>query len=138
MKPWKLFVVSGAAVFAFAFPAGADGIPEKVKQELADVSRTLVNAAAKTIMPSIKSKAVAPGNNGGYVASYVAVDVSDIRTEVVPAAASGKYLGSIHYVENRYECPGQSEADALRAACRVVQSRRIQELVLYEQGKWHY
>jgi LysM repeat protein len=116
----------------------ADGIPEKVKLELANVGKTLVNNAARTIMPNAKAKAVAPGDSGGYVASYVVVDTSDIRTEVIPSAESGKYVGSIRYVENLYECPGKSKAEALQAECRVVRSRRINELVRYEKGKWHH
>jgi len=115
-----------------------DGVPEKVKLELADVGKTLVHHAAKNIMPNSKSKAVAPGGDGGYVASYIEVDVSDIRTEVMPSAESGKYVGSIRYVEKRYECPGKSRADALQAECRVVKSRRMNELIRYEKGKWHY
>jgi len=115
-----------------------DDVPENVKTELASAGRTLVSNAAKNIMPNIKNKAVAPGGNGGYVASYVEVDVSDIRAEVIPSAESGKYVGSIRYVENQYECPGKNQTDALRAECRVVKSRRMNELIRYEKGKWHY
>ena len=115
-----------------------DGVPENVKLELAKVGRTLVDNAAKNIMPNIKAKAVAPGSTGGYIASYMEVDASHIRTEVIPSAESGKYVGSIRYVENQYECPGTSKAEALQAACRVVKSRRMNELIRYEKGKWHY
>ena len=114
------------------------GVPENVKLELADVGRTLVNNAARNIMPNSKAKAVAPGSDGGYVASYIEVDASDIRTEVIPSAEAGKYVGSIRYAENQYECPGKSRADALQAACRLVKSRRMNELIRYEKGKWHY
>ena len=164
MKFRNLLVICYMVAFAFAAPATSsaksakqaknsapipaasgsvemrapDGVPEKVKTELADAGRTLVNNAAKNIMPNIKNKAVAPGGNGGYVASYTEVDVSDIRTEVIPSAESGKYVGSIRYVENQYECPGKNKTDALRAECRVVKSRRMNELICYEKGKWHY
>jgi len=166
MKPWKRFAVCCTAVAALTVSAAAssvpaasvpspahgakraqdaaplpktpDGIPENVKLELAKTGRVLVNQAAKHIMPKITAKAVTPGGKGGYVACYTAVDVADIRTEVFSAADPGKYLGSIRYVEYRYECPGTSEAEALRASCRVVQARQINELVRYEDGKWHY
>ncbi|MCL1985887.1 MAG: LysM peptidoglycan-binding domain-containing protein [Betaproteobacteria bacterium] len=115
-----------------------DGVPEKVRLELADVGRTLVNNAARNIMPNIKAKAVAPGGSDGYVASYTEVDASNIRTEVLPSSESGKYVGSIRYVENQYECPGKSKADALQAECHVVKSRRMNELIRYEKGKWSY
>ena len=115
-----------------------EGVPEQVKLDLANVSKTLVGNAAKTIMPSIRSKAVAPGGSGGHVASYMEVDSSDIRAEVLPSSESGKYVGSIRYVENQYECLGKSQADALRAECHVVKSRRMNELIRYEKGKWHY
>ena len=168
MKCWKLCIVCCAVAFAFSLPTGAaapaqaakakqakkaapeptipvhvrtyapDGVPEKIKMEFADVSKTLVGNAAKSIMPNIRSKAVAPGGSGGYVASYVEVDGSDVRAEVIPSSESGKYVGSIRYVENQYECPGKTQADALRAECRVVKSRRMNELVRYDKGKWHY
>jgi hypothetical protein len=115
-----------------------DGVPEKVKQELANVSKTLVGNAAKTIMPNIRSKAVAPGGSGGYIASYTEVDISDVQAEILPSAESGKYVGAIRYREHQYECPGKSQADALRAECQLVKSRRMNELVRYEKGKWHY
>ena len=115
-----------------------DGVPEKVKQDLAKAGKTLVNNAAKTIMPNIKSKAVAPRDNGGFVASYTEVDTENIRMEVIPSAEPGKYVGSIRYVEYRYECPGKSKSDALKAPCQVVGHRRINELIRYEKGKWHH
>ena len=115
-----------------------DGVPEKVKQELASVSKTLVGNAAKTIMPNIRSKAVAPGGSGGYIASYTEVDISDVRAEILPSSEAGKYVGAIRYMEHQYECPGKSQADALRAECQLVKSRRMNELVRYEKGKWHY
>jgi len=158
MKRWILFVVCCAAGFAFpaeaaqgakraasAVPASPatkasvqGGIPEEVRRELAAVGRILANNAAGTIMPNITSKVVTPDADGGYVAGYVAVDVSNIRTEVFPSTESGAYLGSIRYVESWYECPGQSEAEALQAECYVARTRLINELVRYEQGQWHY
>jgi len=114
------------------------GVPESVKLELADVGRILVTNAAKTIMPNVRSKEVVPGNAGGYVANYMEVDASNIRAEVIPSDKPGKYVGSIRYVEHRYECPGTSKAEALQAKCHVAQSRRMNELISYEKGKWHY
>ena len=115
-----------------------EGVPENIKHELAGVAKTLVNHAAKNISPSIKNKAVAQGSNGDYVASYMEVDVSHVRADVIPSSESGKYVGSIRYVENQYECPGKMKADALKAECRAVKSRRMNELIRYEKGKWHY
>jgi hypothetical protein len=123
-------------------PSGAspspDGVPENVKLELVDVGRTLVNKAAKHIMPNSKTKAVAPCVERGFVARYTEIDTLNIRTEVIPSAESGKYVGSIRYMENQYECAGKSRADALQAECRMVKSRRMNELIRYERGKWHY
>ncbi|MDR2694920.1 MAG: translation initiation factor 2 [Deltaproteobacteria bacterium] len=168
MKYRKLFLVCCISAFAFAVSAGTatsapakkaqqaknvpaapappvqvsvsapDGVPDNVKLELASVSKTLVGNAARTIMPSSRAKAVAPGGNGGHVASYVEVDCSDVRAEVVPSATAGQYVGSIRYVENQYECPGKTAAEALKAECRVVKARRMNELIRYEKGKWHY
>ena len=114
------------------------GVPENIKLELGNVGRTLVNNAAKSIMPNIKAKAVAPEGSGGFVAKYVEVDATNIRTEVIPSSESGKYVGSIRYVENQYECPGKSKAEALQATCHLVKSRRMNELIRYEKGKWYY
>ena len=116
----------------------SDGVPEKVKQDLDKIAKTLVNNAAKSIMPSSKAKAVAPDSSGGYVASYVEVDTTDVRTEVLPSAEAGKYVGSIRYVEYQYECPGKSKADALKAECHMVKPRRMNEWIRYEKGKWHH
>ena len=157
MKFWNLLIVGGIATLILALPvkaAGAadgavvvqqgqtlrapDNVPEKVKLELADIGKALVNSAARAIMPNSRAKAVAPGGNGGYVASYVEVDTSDIRTEVLPSTESGKYVGSIRYMEKQYECLGKSRAEALQAECRVVKTRRMNELICYEKGKWHY
>ena len=168
MKFQKLFLVCCLFALAFAVPAGAaapapakakqakktapapeaapihvsvsapDGVPENVKQDLAKVGSTLVGSAARTIMPNSKAKAVAPGGNGGYVASYMEVDTSNVRAEVMPSAEAGKYVGSIRYAENRYECPGKSKAEALQAECRVVKTLRMNELIRYDKGQWHY
>ena len=115
-----------------------DDVPEKVNLELAKACRTLVGNAAKTIVPNIKSKAVVPDDSGGFVARYVEVDTETVRMEVIPSAKAGNYVGSIRYVEYRYECPGKSKNDALQAECRMVGHRRINELIRYEKGKWHY
>ncbi|MDR0239566.1 MAG: LysM peptidoglycan-binding domain-containing protein [Deltaproteobacteria bacterium] len=115
-----------------------DGVPENVKLELAKVGKTLVDSAAKNIMPNVKAKTVAPGSTGGFVASYMEVDASHIRTEVIPSTKPGEYVGSIRYVENQYECTGTSRAEALQTSCRMVKSRRMNELIRYEKGKWHY
>jgi hypothetical protein len=128
--------------FAFALSAGAfgasDDVPAKVKQELDKVGKTLVNNAAKHITPNIKSKALTPDDKGGFVACYVEVDASDVRTEVLPSAESGKYVGSIRYTEYQYECPGKNKAEALKAECHMVKARRMHEMIRYEKGKWHH
>ncbi len=114
------------------------GVPDKVKAELASVADTLVNNAAKSIMPNVRSKAVAPGSGGGFVASYTEVEVATARAEVIPSSEKDKYVGSIRYLEHQYECPGGSKAEALQASCNKVKSRRMNELIRYEKGKWHY
>jgi len=114
-----------------------EGVPEKVKLELANTGKILVNNAAKCIMPNIKSKSVTQ-NSEGYVACYTEVDAAHISTEVIPSAESGKYVGSIRYQEKQYECPGKSKAEALQAECHEVKSRRMNELIRYDKGKWQY
>jgi hypothetical protein len=166
MKPRNFFIICCMAVFALAAPVPSsaknakpakktasatateapisveayapDNVPENVKQELAGAARTLVGNAAKNIMPNSKNKEVAQGSNGEYVASYTEVDVSHVRADVIPSSESGKYVGSIRYAEKQYECPGKNKADALKAECRAVKSRKMNELIRYEKGKWHY
>jgi len=116
----------------------ASAVPEKLTRELAAAGRTVVANAAKHVTPGINAKKVVPARNGGYVACYTAVDVSDIRTEVIPTADPDKFLGSIRYTEYEYECPGRSQAEALQAQCRVARARQVDELVRYAEGKWHH
>ena len=141
MKCWK-FAVCCVTAFALTLPAGAfgasDSVPETIKQDLSKVADTLVKNAAKNIRPNIKTKEVKADDKGGFVACYVEVDASDVQTEVTPSAAPGKYVGTIRYTECQYECPGKNKAEALKAECRMVKSRRIKELISYEKGKWHY
>jgi LysM repeat protein len=112
--------------------------PDKVRNELLAAAKTLVNNAARSIRPNASDKEVSPVPGGGFVASYMEVDAESMRVEVIPSQRKGGYVGSIRYVENRYECPGASRVAALNAECGRVKSRRMNELIRYEQGKWHY
>lgn len=131
-------VKNTAAVRNPAEVASPEGVPDKVKSDLSGVARTLVQNAARNIRPNAAAKAVTPGADGGFTASYTEVDTSSLRAEVIPSTEKGKYVGSIRYVEHRYECSGKSRAEAMRAACSKVKSRRMNELIRYEKGKWHY
>jgi LysM repeat protein len=137
----KLPPASKAGAPAAAPPAAVktpDGVPDTIRSELLAAARTLVNNAAKSIRPSAYAKEVSPAPDGGFVASYMEVDTESMRVEVLPSHRKGNYVGSIRYVENRYECPGGSRVEALRAECGRTKSRRMNELIRYEKGKWHY
>lgn len=118
---------------------GAETV-EAVQIKLDAVGKKLVSSAAKTVNPSIKAKAVAPSPDGkGFVASYVAVDQSTLKTELRPGTGpGGQYVGSVKYLENVYQCSGATKAEALNAPCTMVKSRRMNELIRYEAGKWSY
>lgn len=118
---------------------GAENV-EAVQAKLDVVGKKLVSSAAKTVSPNIKTKAVAPAPDGkGFVASYVAVDESTLKTELRPGTGpGGQYVGSIKYLENHYECRGATKAEAMGAPCTMVKSRRMNELIRYEAGKWSY
>lgn len=109
---------------------------ESVKLKLDDAGRKLVVKAAATVTPSIDKKAVSPDGNG-FVARYTLVDTSEVVTEVIPATGSGgKFIGSIKYRENMFECRGATKEAALAAPCEKVKSRRMNELIRYDT-KWN-
>lgn len=118
---------------------GAESV-EAVQAKLDAVGKKLVSSAAKTVSPSAKAKAVAPAPDGkGFVATYVAVDESTLKTELRPGTGpGGQYVGSVKYLENHYECRGATKAEAMGAPCNMVKSRRMNELIRYEAGKWSY
>ena len=115
-----------------------EGAPETVKSSFASVAYTHVRNAAKHIMPNIRSKAVVPAADGGFIASYAEVDTESLRGEILPSQEKDKYIGSIRYAEHQYECLAKTKDEARHAACSRVKSRRMNELIRYEKGKWHY
>lgn len=129
-----------AAAKKDAAPRKGTETVEAVQVKLDAVGKKLVSSAAKTVSPSIKAKAVAPVAGGrGFVASYVLVDESSMKTELRQGTGpGGQYVGIIKYLENHYECRGATKAEALGAPCNMVKSRRMNELIRYEAGKWSY
>lgn len=121
-----------------AAPAPTSRVEENldtVKTKLADVGKTLLQKANASVTPNINAKAVT-NEGGAFVARYVAVDTGSLSTEVRESTgAGGKYVGVIRYMENHYECRANSKAEALKAPCNMVRSRRLTELIRYD-GKW--
>ena len=111
---------------------------EVIQTKLDAVGKKLVGAAAKTVSPSMKAKAVA-ADGKAFVATYVEVDESTLKTEMRPGTGPGaQYVGIIKYLENHYECRGATKAEAMGAPCTMVKSRRMNELIRYDAGKWSY
>ena len=111
---------------------------ESVQAKLDVVGKKLVSDAARTVTPTAKAKAVAPADKG-FAATYVEVDQSSLTTEVRPASGpGGQYVGVIKYLENHYECRGATKAEALSAPCAKVKTRRMNELIRYDNGKWSF
>ncbi|MEG2172826.1 MAG: translation initiation factor 2 [Desulfovibrionaceae bacterium] len=116
---------------------GVEESAEVIKSKLDTMGKQLVVKAAGTVSPSISKKAVSP-EGGSFVARYTEIDTSEVITEVMPSTGSGgKYIGSIKYRENQYECRGKTHDEALRASCDKVKTRRMNELVRYD-GKWMF
>lgn len=114
---------------------GGDESLETVKVKLDEVGKKLLQNASKTVTPNINAKAVT-SEGTAFVASYVDFDIGSLSTEVRESTgAGGKYVGVIRYVENHFECRGTTKADALKAPCNMVRSRRLTELIRYD-GKW--
>lgn len=110
---------------------------ELIKSKLDIMGKQLVVKAAATVVPNISKKAVTP-EDGGYVARYTEIDTSEVVTELIQSTGSGgKYIGSIKYRENHYECRGKTQEEALKASCDRTKARRMNELVRYD-GKWMF
>lgn len=110
---------------------------EVIKSKLDTMGKQLVVKAAATVSPSLSKKAVTP-EDGGYVARYTEIDTSEVVTELIQSTGTGgKYIGSIKYRENHYECRGKTQEEALKATCDRTKARRMNELVRYD-GKWMF
>ena len=115
--------------------AKAEESLETVRTKLDDVGKKLVQNASKTVTPNVNAKAVT-NEGGAFVARYVEIDGTNLSTEVRESTgAGGKYVGVIRYMENHFECRANTKADALKAPCNMVRSRRLTELIRYD-GKW--
>ena len=115
--------------------AKAEESLETVKTKLNDVGKKLVQNASKTVTPNVNAKAVT-NEGGGFVARYVEIDSGSLSTEVRESTgAGGKYVGVIRYMENHFECRANSKAEAQKAPCNLMRSRRVTELIRYD-GKW--
>lgn len=135
-------VAPAKAVPAKAAPKNTKGkkgeeSAEVIKSKLDTMGKQLVVKAAATVSPSLSKKAVAP-EGSGFVARYTEIDTSDVVTELIQSTGpGGKYIGSIKYLENHYECQGKTQEEALKAPCTKVKARRMNELVRYD-GKWMF
>lgn len=115
--------------------AKAEESLEVVKTKLNDVGKKLVQNASKTVTPNVNAKAVT-NEGGAFVARYVEIDSASLSTEVRESTgAGGKYVGVIRYMENHFECRANTKAEATKAPCNILRSRRVTELIRYD-GKW--
>lgn len=111
---------------------------EQIAAELDITGRKLAAQAGRTLMPSKASKAVRR-EGSSYVATYVEVDTSNVRTEMRPGAAPGQYVGFVRYQEKFMECRGASKKAALaNASCQHVKTRNLNELIRYDGSSWKY
>ncbi|MBQ7456785.1 MAG: translation initiation factor 2 [Desulfovibrio sp.] len=109
----------------------------QIREELSAIAKTILSRASRTITPSKSNKSVHAGS-GKYVASYIAIDPTKYSTDMRPASKAGQYSGFIRYNEDTYHCTGKTRAEALKAPCSFVKSRRVNEMILYDGTAWRY
>jgi len=109
----------------------------QIRQELDATARSLLTRASHTITPSKHNKRVTQTSKG-YVATYISVDPTRYTTDMRPASKHGQYSGFVRYSEDVYECTGKTRAEALKAECHQVRSKRMNEMIHFDGTKWAY
>ena len=110
----------------------------EIAADLDRVGHKLAAQASRTVMPSKASKEVRKVGSE-YVATYVDVDVNNVRTELRPGSKAGQYVGSVRYQEKVMECRGATKQAALSGAnCKQAKTRNLHELIHYDGSAWQY
>ena len=109
---------------------------EKAYTQLAEFSKKRIDMICTNIRPSESKKDVTQ-TGAEYIARYLAVDTDSVTLEITPAQGAGaRYIGSIIYYEQVFECRGDTTEQALAGEFKLVRMRHITELFRYNQGRW--
>lgn len=106
----------------------------QIKAELDAMAKKLVAQSARTLLPNQANKEVKK-TASGWIATYMHVDTEHVTTELRPGT-NGTYVGFIRYQEERMQCEGKTKEAALKAPCRKVGARRLNELIRYDGRQW--
>jgi hypothetical protein len=108
----------------------------QIKADLDVVGKKLVSMAANNVIPKESNKSVSKVGSE-YVARYADVDNASVTTSM-QMSKNGQYVGFIRYAERSFECRGKSKAEALKAPCEKVGTRRMNEMIRYDGKAWRY
>ncbi len=131
-----IYVLALCSIFFGALPSNARESEQVIKQKLESIAKKLVKSAADHVMPNAAKKDVHQENNQ-YVAYYIEIDQSSLRTEMRSSEKAGNYVGLIKYKEVHYKCSAPTKQEALKAPCYRARSRNLTEIISYD-GKWRY
>ncbi len=107
----------------------------QIKKELDAMGQKIAGQAARTLTPNKAHKEVVKRGNE-WVATYIDVDTSRVRTEMRPSATPGQYVGIIRYQEEIMECRGATKEAALSAPCTQRSTRNLREMIAYDGKRW--
>lgn len=110
--------------------------PAKVQAQLDSFTSTYIKRSCANVRPSKNTPSVSL-RDGKQVATYVELDESSVKTELIASNQSTfSYMAKIIYLEHVYECSAATPEEAIAGPYRKVKSRRLTELPRYAKGKW--
>lgn len=121
-------------------PAATSSVSEEqeARLKLQEIAQKHTATAAKFIRPGKDSRHVEKRGDV-FVSSYRELDASNITTDMSEQNMPGsKFVGSLVYVVNDFECKGATADAAMRSNdCQKVKSQRMREMTRYDKGKWY-
>ena len=142
------FVPPCAAGSFFSFTEAAAAAPQKTVEpalpadmqkalaQLDEFAKKRLDLVCDNIRPC-KTKKDVIQSGAVYIARYLEVDVASLATEITVAEGFGaKYIGSVIYYEQIFECRGATKEEALAGEFDLVRKRHVTELFRYNKGRW--
>lgn len=74
-----------------------------------------------------------------FAARYMAVAQDSLEVRIKPSTSrTTPYVGVLRYIQETWECPGDSPESARNAQCTPVKRVRVTEIFRYERDHWAY